>query len=597
MLAQNILIFLGILFIFLVVTIILFRKSKRNKTIKKYQEQLEKINELQEQIAKQLYRTDKIAKNEESRELFNMWVEEVDGLDQELTDIKELFNALLENNTFKKNSEFITHKNAIDGLIFDFETRTENDRRKIAHYTEFELDNSRIALSLKTRVKEISNTFNSQLKGLEIYNSSFNQQIADAQIKIDRFETLQKDGEYVEGRNTLKDCNVLIDELQHMLKIVINFQTYLAQLDSDIKITLQIKDEINKIGFDLNIDDFDVKMKAFIESKEDLEKQIHVYKFGEQFDKQVREELQTNITTLDTQISQFKDIIEEKFILISEIIVLKDDNGKLIELANKLIISAHNERDIIIKLYELSEIKQLAKLEEEIDLFNSFILDYDKLIDIIYNALEDYASLKSRIGQANKFLVRVIHNLETTITELRAIRSDELTCRDKVKEYNRTIIDIDLYLRKYKHKDKISGYIEAINVDLEEKFQELKIELDLEPLNITKVRNLNDSVGSILNKLTSIELEKNIKQRIGSEYLLRFICRYNRNDEIDTAIRRLNSLYNAHDYNALLQEGYIILCNASPKGADIYKDIVGKVEVESFQKMISPTSFNEITKS
>jgi septation ring formation regulator EzrA len=597
MLAQNILIILGILFIFLIVTIVVFRKRKRKKAIKKYQEQLDKINELKEQIAKQLDRTDKIAKNEESRELFNMWVEEVDGLDQELTDIKELFNALLENNSFKKHSEFMTHKNAIDGLIFDFEARTENVRRKIAHYTEFELDNSRIALSLKTRVKEISNTFNGQLKVLEIYNSSFNQQIADAQIKIDRFETLQKDGEYVEGRNTLKECNVLIDELQHMLKIVINFQTYLAQLDDDIKITLQIKDEINKIGFDLNIDDFDEKMKLFIESKDDLVQQIQVYKFGEQFDKEVRETLQTDITSLDTQISQFKDIIEEKFTLISEIIVLKDDNTKLIELANKLIDSAHAERDIIIKLYELSEIKQIAKLEEEIELFNSFILDYDKLIEIIYNALEDYASLKSRIGQANKFLVRVIHNLETTITELRAIRSDELDCRDKVKEYNRTMIDIDLYLRKYKHNDKISSYIEAIKLDLDEKFSELKTELDLEPLNITKVRNLNDSVGSILNKLTTQELEKNIKQRVGSEYLLRFICRYNRNDEIDTAIRRLNSLYNAHDYNALLQEGYIILCNASPKGADIYKDIVGKVEVESFQNAISPTSLNELAKS
>ncbi|MGL5021260.1 MAG: septation ring formation regulator EzrA, partial [Mycoplasmatales bacterium] len=262
-----------------------------------------------------------------------------------------------------------------------------------------------------------------------------------------------------------------------------------------------------------------------------------------------------------------------------------------------LIDGARDEKDSIIKLYELSEIKQLTKIDDEIKLFSSFLDDYDKLIEIIYSAREDYASLKSRITQANKFLIRVIKNLEVSIKELKAIRSDELSCRERIIDFDLKVVEIDLYIRKYQHTYKTSSYINAMIEELNNKLRILKKELNNEPLNITTVRNLNDSVASIINKLTDEELEKNIKQRIGSELILKYISRFNKSEGMDTTIGRLNNLYSGHEYKSLLQEGYQILLNAdSIKGPAIYKGIVSEVTVDPFNEILSVVSTESNTK-
>ncbi|MGL5020909.1 MAG: septation ring formation regulator EzrA, partial [Mycoplasmatales bacterium] len=374
-------------------------------------------------------------------------------------------------------------------------------------------------------------------------------------------------------------------------------QEYLTQLDADIKITFKIRNEVKNIGFELNISDFDAKMNGFMETKDHLIAKITKFNFDTILEPSVREQLHGEITELDTQITQFKDIIEEKFTFISEIIALKDNNSKLIEVTKILIDGARDEKDSIIKLYELSEIKQLTKIDDEIKLFNSFLDDYDKLIEIIYSAREDYASLKSRITQANKFLIRVIKNLEVSIKELKAIRSDELSCRERIIDFDLKVVEIDLYIRKYQHTYKTSSYINAMIEEFSNKLTLLKKELNNEPLNITTVRNLNDSVASIINKLIDEELEKNIKQRIGSELILKYISRFNKSEGMDTTIGRLNNLYSGHEYKSLLQEGYQILLNAdSIKGPAIYKGIVSEVTVDPFNEILSVVSTESNTK-
>ena len=64
--------------------------------------------------------------------------------------------------------------------------------------------------------------------------------------------------------------------------------------------------------------------------------------------------------------------------------IIEEENKKLIETVEELIVGAKDERDQIIKLYELNEIRQVSKIDSEIETFEVFKEDYIKIIEITY---------------------------------------------------------------------------------------------------------------------------------------------------------------------------------------------------------------------
>ena len=127
---------------------------------------------------------------------------------------------------------------------------------------------------------------------------------------------------------------------------------------------------------------------------------------------------------------------------------------------------------------------------------------------------------------------------------------------------------------------------EVIREELDYKFNELQKEIDKEPLNITNVRNLSESVETLIETLIDNEIENNIKHRKGSELLLNYISRFNKNESMDNTVTRLFNLYNDNEYSVLLKEAYALIDTSSPKGKDIYVQIVNKVEVEPFKDIL-----------
>ncbi len=579
-------IIIGAVTIFIIVIVVLLLQSMhRKKTFEGFSQDVKSIEHIKNQLEHELLRTNKIAKNEESRELFDTWIHEFELYKNNYFHILSLLENMDENNSFATNGSFNKDANAFEGYIFGFKSDFEALQEKVHHYTEYEYDNTRISLQLKTQRKELCALYEVKLKHLGIYHNSFSQSVAEVQVKIDDFEELQKNGEYPEGRLVLKECRDDMENLSHNTKVIIGFMDFLNDIETDITVITKIRDELNKLGYKINIENFDQTIANFTEKNELILNEVSAFDFNKKLDDNEVKTLENKTTTLDEKITSFKFKVEEQFVYIKNIMEFEYENEKLIGIIEGLIAGSVDEKDQIVKLYELSGIEQINKIDTEVQIFNTFQTDYSKLLTIVHEAHENYPELQERIEQANKFLIRLIKNFEVTIKTLKAIRSDELEVRSKIKEFENNVIEIDLYLRKYKHHNVMSRQIGDSITEINAKLGELNREILQEPLNITLVRNLSESIETQIESLIESRLQKNIKQRIGSELILKYISRFNKSDNIDLKIKRLFNLYNDYEYYRLLQEGFGLIESSSPHAKTIYLDIVKQVEVEPFKKI------------
>lgn len=575
-----------------VVLYFILTKKNRDKKIEKFELDISNLLELHAKLLNEFERTEKISKNPESILLFESWLAEYEKFKEDYATIERSQTELLDSNSFKERGEFKVIASEIEGLVYSVDSQSNTLYEKVKKYTEFELENTRISLTLKGRIEQLNQTFNSNLKFLDIYNDSYYKEIDEAEDLIKKFEELQRLGDYPEGRNILKNANRILDKLDYISKLVLTFQDYLHSLQDDIDIINRVKNEIENIGYALNIDDFEEKITGFSSERDSIVGEVILITFEESPAKETLVVIQNNLENLDERIREFKNLVEDKFEHIKDIMEYEKLNTELLSKADNLIEAALEEKKEIEKLYEINDYKQMKKFDDEIVRYTKFKEDYSSLIEIAHEAREDFEASKSRIVQANQYLIRLLKNVEDAVIELKAIRSDELNARANFNSYLIKNIEIDLYLRKYDHKEYTSKVITSLLQDLNNSINSLEHELDQETLNIVNVRMLENSVKQLIQTLTDKEIENNIKQRIGSELFIQYLSQFNTNEESNIILKRLNAKYIDCEYSQLLHEAYDLLKNVTPEYKKIYAKITERVDIEPFEDVL--TNKNEV---
>ncbi len=559
------------------------RIKKRSENFAKNHDQ---IMDLDQKIKNELSRTKKISKNEESIKLFDEWLKEYEHFKGEIDIIDQLTNRVKKTNTFATRKDFAGYAAELNVHLEGFEDRLLILYNKINKYTSYELENTRISLELKERIKDLINEFDAKLRYLEIYSQSFDNQIENVNQDINNFEQLQREGEYPKGRDILKNSARTIDNIDYVLSLIIDLQAHINNLNTQITKIETINSKITKLNFSINLKDFDSRIEKFKLETNNLLNEVTYIDFNQEVDKTHLREIKVKLKTLDEDITEYKSIVEEKSTYIYEIIEYLNNNNLLIEHSEEILQGAFEEKEKIVKLYEINDIEQhVNKIDEQIEQYNNFKNDYVNLLEIIYEGKEDYANLKSRIIKANKYLNRVLSNTKDVLIALKEIRTDELRAHEMVSQHQKSIIEIDLYLRSYNHQNSVSNNLRNILTDIDVKLDKLQEELDKEPLNITNVRNLNTSVSKLINEVTEVKAHENIKQREAARYLILYFNRFTHTQDGVNYTRHFNALFNENDYKRILKEAYELLQSSNKDGDQIYKRVVNQVHVEPFTKI------------
>ena len=228
------LIVIGLIVLVLIIYLIIMNKKRKSS----YDEQVILKNDLDksmQSIKNNLIRVEEISKNEEVENLYEMWTNDFNKQNKRYEDYLEIFNQLEEENR-RFNNKYFQIIEQIDENFFDLLENVESLEKKIQHFTEFEIDNSKIALSLKSFLKEIKNNYEINLRMYDVYNESFNNVIAEAQVKIVEFENLQKEGEYTKGRKILKECSVDVENIELITNSLIAEHKALIDIDNIISL-------------------------------------------------------------------------------------------------------------------------------------------------------------------------------------------------------------------------------------------------------------------------------------------------------------------------------------------------------------------------
>lgn len=564
--------------------------KKIKKKTENYKQIVRGINEREQEIHDELIRTKKISKNEKSIKLFDEWLEEYEQYKLTFDIINQLKRRLVKNSRFMNRNDFYAYAQELDTHLEGFEDKLDLLYNKIKQYTSYELENTKISLDLKKQTKELQNTFDVKLNYLEIYNRSFDERITEINDGISSFEELQRIGEYPRAREVLKECSSQIDSVDYVLNLIIKLQEYLQVLNDKILTIENHSTEMKKMNFSINLHDFDSKLSGFKLSTQEMLTQVTYIDFSNQVNRDELKELEANLKTLDLEITEYNDIVQEKTTYIREIIDYIEENDNLIKQGQETVAGAIEQQKNILEMYVVHDIQPtIDELSEEIDTFNLFIEDYDELIQIIHAGKEDYARLRSRIVKANKYIKHYLANMGDLLRKFYSIQNDELQARENLDKYKTDFVEIDLYIRRNNHKGNISNGVKNTIKDVEIKLDLLEQALELRPINISDVRNLSLSVEKLTAELIKKEaLVNNIKQREAAKLIILYFNRFTQTHDGLTYSNRFNSLYAQCEYKRILKEAYELLLDANEDGKRIYEQIVKPaMNIQKFEPILS----------
>ena len=579
------LIIFGIIIFIILIYIMIMNKKRKSL----YNEQVVLKNDLDKSINSiktNLIRVEEISRNEEVENLFQMWTNDFNKQNKKYEEYLELYDELeLENKGL--NKRFFQIVEQIDENFFDLLENIETLENKIQHFTEFEIDNSKIALSLKSFLKEIKNNYDINLRMYDVYNESFNNVVAEAQVMIVEFENLQKAGEYTKGRKILKDCSVDVENIELITNSLISQHKALIDIDNVLSLIKKIVLEIQNIGYKLHLDDYDEIMTEFSLRKKSIFDEVKKIKYVNNIENLVLDKNKNDIEILGLEITEFKNEVSKQYNLIKEIKDLENTNKEFSNQIEELLQLSIEECSIIEEKYNLKTTNEIISIQDINEEYQKFKNDYEKLLNIIHEGKENHEQMINRITKANKFLQKIINNIKKDVLKLKAIRQDEFDGRKILDMCNNDLVEIDLYLRRNDHYDKLSLNLKNTLKEINEKRKVLAIELDKEQIDINQVRNLMQYIEVNLQNLKEHGIERNIKQRIGAQKLIRYIARFNRNAKINQIIKNMNAYYAANNYESVLEESQKGLQLIVPTKYDkVYRAILTNIEVEEFNKIL-----------
>lgn len=572
----------------ILITIIAYAIGKyKSSTSKKAHEEmkvkLDQITELESKLIESLERTKKISKNVESIALYNEWYSEFEKTEETVQRMRELDIEAIAKLHEKRFEKFKEIQDKFNLIYEQVEKVLVALLDKMENFTGYELENTQIALKIKQQIKELQHDFNLNLQVLDTFEPKFKEAMSELIAKLSNFEDVQKFGDYKTAREILRETSEDVGQAEFNYNVILELFAYVNEIEHNINIVNQVDVEITKMNFALDIPNLESVLNNAVNVNEGLKAEILKFDFKMDLENENLEAKEKKLVEIDESIEDLKTTIEKQFEVIVKIDFLLTENEKLIGMTTELIAGAVAEKEEITNLYQVPSMPQIDKLEKEVEIFSKFREDYAVLHDVIFNQKENYDQSLKRVEQSYAYLSKLLMNLEKAVTNLKDIRTDELIARETIEDKFKGLYQIELYLRSNDHYYEQSDNLKAMYAEAKEKLDKLVVLLNATPLEITEVRKLDTAVGKLIIEIIHV-VETEIKLRLGAEKLIIYSNRFIDVPNSQTIIMMANNLYNNRDYKAVIRELNTFLVKTIPNGDDIYKNLVQKISIKTFDE-------------
>lgn len=555
----------------------------RNEVVIKLDDQLALVKSKIDEFEDELQRTKKISKSDESIKIYNSWFDEFEQIGEKYDELSLLSEELKTYHEEKQQQEFKECFSDYDILLETLTDSIEELFKKVKNFTDFEYENSQIAFDIKVKLKELKKEFSIELKIYEIYDASFEKEISMINDYLNRFEDLQKIGEYTDARTHLKESSQILSKVDINFRAIQNLTKNFSEIEKKIQKIMVVYEEFSSENRVVESDK--ITQQTIQAKQEEINRILQKLNFSTEVTQIELDEISLEFKTLSSDLDEIDETIDREKKIIATIEEVKVENEKIIEEASILIIDAQKEKNEIDGIYDQYPTYSIDNLENNEEIFSQFKVDYEELQNVEINHLESYQQILDRYQQSNKYLNHLLKSISEVLNSIKSFRLEEIKAREIYHTVEIQLINVKMYAIKNGHYEVMSQELVSKLSYITSKKKELENILASYPLNIENLRSLNTLLLSEEKELCELAELDLLHKKCAKEAIVYF-NQFISDQELIKIGSHLNSLFNDHQYNSVLKEVKSLLNEGSSRGDEIFNSVIEKLRVENFSDYV-----------
>lgn len=551
----NSVISLGLILISLLI-IYIIRRQKRNKYFSREIDYLDEERNIIDSmpILSELTKVETIIKNDKMEDKYNIWKSEYKFLKD--NNVIKLNDLIIELIMLKDNKEYEAFEKTLNEAEIELYIAKNKAKTLLDEIKEINLSEEKyrsLIIKLKTKYRELNNTFNDNLDNYKDLGDIISLQFENIERRFQDFEEFMEKNEYNEVVHIVKAIDTMIEHMDTVIKEVPELITLATVvIPRQIEGITDTYEDMLKLGYKLNYLNIPSNMEDAIQNVNRIMDRIKVLNLVE---------CRFELITMKEYLEGFFAIFEEEQKARKEYEELKPIFEELLLKVNKGVSSILKEIDEVKNTYIIDnkEIEELNSIKEKaLELTKGYKkITKSKKKNVTFK--DDAAAIKilhEGITYLDERLQKLINKLSNLYEdEKRAIEEshhiEELLLKTHITELKTHLPVEDEY-----YKIEFNEAMEALD--------EVNAILKIKPKSIDK---LNDAVDLAMNLAFKINekmiMLNNYYNDIESLYVYSNRLRFN-NPKINHASYDAKDLYLKGDYTKALETLVKVLKNTDP---------------------------------
>lgn len=496
-------------------------------------------------VLDEMSRVKKLNMTGQTEELFERWRNEWDEIvTTQLPDVEEyLFDAEenIDKYRFKKAQEI---QQKIEQRLNEIE---ESIKKLLGELNEL------VGSEEKNRaeIEELKDMYRECKKSLLAHRHTFGKaetllekQLDEALAKFEEFDEKTEKGNYLEARETLLMIKVLLEDAQSKMEAIPNL---MVECQSKIPSQLEeLKDgykEMLEQGYILDHLQMDIEIER-------LEQEVAAY--AGYVDKAETAEVQKGVEEIKDKIELLYDLLEKE--VHARHYLSQQDEATRNMLYNNKDINSHlkAEMSVVRQSYHVSDkdLEVQVQLEKKLtQLFKKFeVLEHK-----INSQSAPHTVLREELAEVKEQLEEISDEQTAFAEKLQALRKDELSAREKVKELTKKVTETMRFISK-SNVPGVSQEYKYLIQDAKESIDNVLAKLDEKPLNIPAVQQYLEVAVLTVDKAADSTNDM-IETILLAEKVIQYGNRYrSRYPSIDKGLKEAESSFRSYDYKTALEQ-------------------------------------------
>lgn len=543
--SKTILITVILLLIITLIVIIVLSKRKRSKRLKNLIEQLDREKNIIETapIPSELSKLETIIKNDKIEEKYNNWMERFDLIRTENIDkINDMIIDLDITGGMKYN-QYIKKIAQVEIELAKAKELTDTLLDEIKEITVSEEKYRSIITKLKTRYRELSNSFDTHKKEYGDIAEIIELQFENIEKRFQDFESAMEKNEYNEVVHIVKAIDSMIDHMGIVITEVPDLVLLTTKLiPKRIEQINTTYDEMTGRDYPLEYLQIPYNIEQTNKNVSNIIDRIKVLNLED-----CMFELKTMLEYLDSLFVDFENekLARKKFEEDAPLFERK------LEKINKMVSDIYNQLDEIKSLYDLKD-EDVTIIDEVNTSLIDINKDYKKEIKNLKKRTIPYTQVVKDIEVFSNRLKSVDEELDVALKSLGNMYEDEQRAREQLDEIQELLKQSKIKIRAFKLPIVTNDYFVQLS-EANDAILEIIKELERKPIVIKTLNTRVDTARDLVLKLYNTTNETTKLARMSEMSIVygnRFRSSY---DNIDQGLNQAEILFYKGNYRRSLE--------------------------------------------